>query len=53
VGTIKESHDGRWVVTLGSETETFDRPKDKDIDTQQVIDLRRMLESAGYGLEGD
>ena len=49
VGTASESHDGKWVVTLGSETETFDVPKDKDIDTQVVVDLRRMLGAAGYG----
>jgi len=25
------------------------RPKHKDIDVQQVLDLRRMLTGAGYG----
>jgi hypothetical protein len=53
VGTASESHDGKWVVTLGSETETLDVPKDKDIDTQVVVDLRRMLRSAGYGPEAE
>jgi hypothetical protein len=38
-------------VTLGAETETFERPNDKDIDAQQVVDLRRMLQNAGYGPE--
>ena len=49
VASIEEHHDGRYQVTLGAETETFERPRDKDIDVQQVVDLRRMLRNAGYG----
>jgi len=49
VGTVENSHDGKYVVTLGDETETFDRPNHKDVDVQTVIDLRRMLTGAGYG----
>jgi hypothetical protein len=37
------------VVTLGSRTETIERPRSKDIDTELVVDLRRWLLSAGYG----
>jgi hypothetical protein len=51
LGSVDERHDGKFVVTLGPETETFERPSDKDIDSQQVIDLRRMLSHAGYGAE--
>jgi hypothetical protein len=47
VGTVSEGHDGRAKVTLGSETQTFDAPRHHDIEEQQVIDLRRMLKSAG------
>ncbi len=47
VGTATEKHDGRFKVTLGSETQTFDTPPHNDIDEQQVIDLRRMLRAAG------
>jgi hypothetical protein len=47
VATVREEHDGRYKVTLGSETETFDAPRHHDIDEQQVIDLRRMLRNAG------
>jgi hypothetical protein len=47
VATVKEGHDGRYTVTLGSETRTFDAPRNHDIDEQQVIDLRRMLKGAG------
>jgi hypothetical protein len=36
-------------VTIGSETEYFEPPPHKDIDTQAVVNLRRMLTKAGYG----
>jgi len=49
VATVVEEHDGRYKVTLGSETETLDAPRGHDIDTQMVVDLRRMLKGAGYG----
>ena len=49
VGTVDQEHDGSYHVTLGDETETFRRPKDKDVTSQQVVDLRRMLRNAGYG----
>jgi hypothetical protein len=51
VGTVTEKHDGRYTVTLGSESEMFDAPRHHDIDEQQVIDLRRMLKGAGIGQE--
>jgi len=47
VATVEVEHDGRYRVTLGSETETFDVPRGHDIDTQMVVDLRRMLKGAG------
>lgn len=49
VGTVEERHDGRFNVTVGEETEVFERPRHKEIDAQQVVDLRRMLTNAGYG----
>jgi hypothetical protein len=51
VGSADERHDGKFVVTVGPETETFERPIAKDTDSQQVVDLRRMLINAGYGAE--
>jgi class 3 adenylate cyclase len=48
VGTVTEHHNGRVEVTLGDETEVFDPPKDKDVDKQMIVDLRRMLTNAGY-----
>ena len=47
VAAVTGELDGRYTVTLGSETETFDAPRHHDIDEQQVIDLRRMLRGAG------
>ena len=35
-------------VTIGSQTEYFDPPRRKDIDTQAVVNLRQMLTQAGY-----
>ncbi len=51
VGSVKEAPHGRYLVTLGTETETFKPPKHKDIDAQHLVDLRRMLKNAGYGPE--
>ena len=48
VAEVEENHDGRFRVALGGETQTFDAPRGPDIDTQQVVDLRRMLTEAGY-----
>lgn len=48
VGTVEQHHDGKYVVTLGTDREVVTPPKHKDIDVQQVLDIRRMLTSAGY-----
>ena len=49
VASVEETHQGRYLVTLGGETVVFEPPKHKDIDPQQVVDLRRMLKQGGYG----
>jgi hypothetical protein len=49
IGSTVEQHGGKVAVTVGSETEFFDPPAHKDIDTQAIVDLRRMLRAAGYG----
>jgi hypothetical protein len=49
VGSVEEEHGGKAAVTVGSQTEYFDLPRHKDIDTQAVVNLRRMLTQAGYG----
>jgi hypothetical protein len=52
LGSVVDQHDGLFAVTVGSQTEYFDRPSHKDIDAQTVVDLRRMLSNAGYGPRG-
>ncbi len=47
VGSVTEEHDGHIKVTLGPETETFLPPHHSDVDTQMIVDLRRMLKGAG------
>jgi hypothetical protein len=47
VGTVIEEHNGKVKVTLGSETGVLQPPRDKDIDKQLIVDLRRMLTNAG------
>jgi hypothetical protein len=51
VATVEEAHGGKLLVTLGGETQMFEPPRHKDIEAQQVVDLRRMLTNAGYGTE--
>jgi hypothetical protein len=51
VAVVTEGHDGRFTVTLGAETETFDVPRGHDVDEQMVVDLRRMLTGAGIRSE--
>jgi hypothetical protein len=52
VGTVTHEHNGKLKVELGPETEVFRAPHGKDIDTQTVVDLRRMLKQAGYAPDG-
>jgi hypothetical protein len=47
VATVTEEHNGKLRVTLGDETEVLEPPRDKDVDTQMLVDLRRMLTRAG------
>ncbi len=48
VGSVETHHDGKVAVTLGSRTEFFEPPADKDVGVQTVVDLRELLSSAGY-----
>ena len=51
LGATREEHNGKLEVTLGPETEVFERPRGKDIDQQMAVDLRRMLTNAGLAPE--
>jgi hypothetical protein len=48
VGTVEQRHDGSVHVKIGDEALTLHRPNAKDIDSQMVVDLRRILSEAGY-----
>jgi len=48
VGTVTVRHDGKVEVKVGAELEFLDPPSGKDVDDQMVVDLRRVLTSAGY-----
>ncbi|HEX7266666.1 MAG TPA: hypothetical protein VF256_04495 [Streptosporangiaceae bacterium] len=48
VGSAEERYHGKVAVTIGSQTEYFNPPRHKDIGTQAVVNLRRMLNQAGY-----
>jgi hypothetical protein len=48
VGSAEDQHGGKVAVTIASQTEYFDPPRHKDIDTQAVVNLRQMLTEAGY-----
>jgi hypothetical protein len=47
VATVTEEHNGKLRVSLGGEIEVLVPPHGKDVDTQMLVDLRRMLTSAG------
>jgi hypothetical protein len=48
IGTVTVRHDGKVAVKIGPELEFLAPPAGKDVDDQMVVDLRRMLTSAGY-----
>jgi hypothetical protein len=48
VGTMTKEANGKIVVSVGPETEVMHPPHGKDVDRQMIVDLRRMLENAGY-----
>lgn len=47
VGTVVQEPNGKLRVTLGPETEVITAPWGKNVDTQLLVDLRRMPRSAG------
>lgn len=48
VGSVEQRHDNMFLFRLGPDTQVVTRPKGKDIDVEQLVDLRRMLSNAGY-----
>src|ERR1700751_395058 len=52
VGTVTEQANGKTKVTIGPETEVFERPRGKDASLQAVAALRRMLSQVGLDPAG-
>jgi hypothetical protein len=53
IGSVTEHHDGKVAVTVGSQTAFLDRPPHKDVSEQAVVDLRHLLDVAGYQPDDD
>jgi len=51
VGTVVSEPNGKLRVTVGPESQVITRPRDKDVDKQLLVDLRRMLQGAGVRAE--
>ena len=49
---MTREHNGKLRVSVGPESEVFQPPRHKEVDAQLLVDVRRMLESAGYGPDG-
>lgn len=47
VGEAEEKSEGRLRVTVGKETEVFERNHHKDVSIDQIADLRRMMRHFG------
>ena len=52
-GTVRERRDGKLEVSVGSAASVLEPPRGKDLTVQQVLDVRRMLATAGYGEGGE
>jgi hypothetical protein len=50
VGDVTERHDGKLEVTVSGETTVLTtRAGNKDLDAQQVVEIRELLAAPGYG----
>ena len=50
IGSVARHRDNKVAVTVGSETRFFDIPEHKDVEVDSIVDLRRLLAEAGYGI---
>ncbi|MFI5287620.1 MAG: hypothetical protein ACHQ4F_15065 [Candidatus Dormibacteria bacterium] len=48
VGSVEVRRDGKYVVKVGDALEILERPKGKDVDVDEIVELRRVLRNAGY-----
>ncbi len=51
VGDVRETHKGHIEVTIGEIVEVLEPDRHKEIDTEQLAILRRLLRRAGYAPE--
>ena len=51
VAPVNELRDGKLEVAAGDRTFVLERPRDKDIDAEELMEVRHVLESLGYGSE--
>lgn len=49
VAKVNEKHDGKFEVVLNGQSETLEKPKRKDLEAQEVLDVRHLLERGGFG----
>jgi hypothetical protein len=47
MGSVTEEYNGNLKVALGGKTEVLRLPREKDVDKQTIVELRRMFSSAG------
>jgi hypothetical protein len=52
IGSVARHRDNKVAVTVGSGTRVLDIPDHKDVDVDSVVELRRLLAAAGYGVGG-
>jgi len=51
VGTVRDTHKGHFEVTIGDVVEVLEPTRHKDIETEQLAILRRLLRRGGYAPE--
>ncbi len=51
VGDVRETHKGHIEITIGEVVEVLEPARHKEIDTEQLAILRRLLRRAGYAPE--
>jgi len=48
VGTVEEKRDGKYEITVAGTSASFEKPRHKDVEAQEVLDLRRLLAAGGF-----
>jgi hypothetical protein len=51
ISDVEERSDGKVEVKSDGQTFVFTRPRQKDIDANEVVELRRLLETLGFQAE--